>query len=212
MPPRVPKSRRVKRVSANAVQTQPRRGSKRKTFPSYYDETTQPSYFEASDPDNPSFDPRWHKKSLIPDADPWHSIVLDFYDGKTTIEGLLKDKFELRQHITMDQVESLRPFDVAEIALGWAYSLIPEIEKKLSFKVLDADFLLLWGEFQKNIGIPDTLFLDTLQKVSNSLLTEWSENSYASALTDVDRFLIRTLYDDRIKPGMTVDQIINVTE
>ena len=64
----------------------------------------------------------------------------------------------------------------------------------------------------RSLGLPDTLFLDTLPKVSNSLLTEWSENSYASGLTDVDRFLIRTLYDDRIKPGMTVDQIINVTE
>ena len=119
-------------------------------------------YEVAGDPNNPHFDPYWFEKCLIRDDDPWYYIVLDFVDGKLAINALIKDSFEIRSAITVSQAESEHPHDKVEIALNEAHALLPSIEKKISFKKLDAEFVWYWGEFQKNIGIASSKYSELL--------------------------------------------------
>jgi hypothetical protein len=123
---------------------------------------TEEGYEIISNPDNPHFDPYWYEKCNIPDDDPWHYIVHDFIDGDFTIKRLLRDKVKIKKLITFKQASSKRAIDQVEIAVNEAHFLLKNIEKKIRFKELDAEFVWYWGEFQKNVGIASSKYSQLL--------------------------------------------------
>lgn len=136
MPPRAPKSRPVKGVSANAKQTRKAADECVVVYGA--------SYEEASNPESEFFDRHWYESGLIPEDDAWYDVVSDFlyrrdlyrkhfYKGKNFISKHKNEAIASKIGELLVEVEEYIRFKISGTELTVAMTRLAQDFERLKF-------------------------------------------------------------------------------
>lgn len=113
---------------------------------------TEVSDEDLMNPDSEHFIPDWWLRCQILE-DPWASIVSDFQWSDMIISDAEDRLSEYADRPVGHFPDSDSPRERMEFALNAIYKTAHDIEDKISYKTVDAEFVWKWGEYQKAVAM-----------------------------------------------------------